>query len=684
MTVETTNPAPSAGARPSATRRGRASMPFLLLAVAAGGIYAGMRWHSTFERWLLPGAAGRTAAAPEPTNAAGGAKAKQLWTCGMHPQVIQDHPGDCPICHMKLTPLVVADAASGAAASWAGNGADAPADGARKVKYWHDPMMNPPYISDRPGKSPMGMDLVPVYEDETESAGTAVVIDPAVVQNMGVRTANAVLGTLTQRVRATAIIVEPETARADINLRVSGWVERLYADTDGMSVRAGDPLFDLYSPDLRLAIEELIAAKRAGASIAADGGASLQGTGEALVAAAEQRLRTLGLAPEQIEHLGNMEHAPQTVTFTSPIDGVVEDKANLYTGSSVASGQLVLRLANRSTMWIEARVPEGSIGRVRVGQHAQITVDGLTNRSLAGEVAFIHPNLDEVTRTATVRMSVPNPDGSLRAGMFGVAEIDTGHSDPVTIVPREAVIDSGESQWVFVSIGKGRFEPRRVVVGESGEGGLVQIVSGVVPGEVVVTSGQFLLDSESRLREAIAKFLDRSDAPKSAPPAPAEHPGHSPPTGAKAPAALVDRVVAEYLSIAEPLGLEQPDTPPAKVDGLLAAIDGLMEKAEGGDARRLGDDARRAVAAMRTKSTDEQRELFKHASAAVIALVDAMPPSSAVAASLFVAHCPMARADWLQRSRDLANPYYAEDMKECGAIVRRIGEKPAPAKRGAP
>src|SRR5688500_2925212 len=163
----------------------------------------------------------------------------QLWTCGMHPQVIQDHPGDCPICHMELTPLK-AESAPPASAS-----------AERKVKYWWDPMMNPPYIADKPGKSPMGMDLVPVYDDEI-SGGTGVTIDPVIVQNMGVRIAPVVFGSVQQDVRVVGYLEEPEPLHRDINLRVSGWIEKLHANTDGMPITKGQPLFELYSPDIQV------------------------------------------------------------------------------------------------------------------------------------------------------------------------------------------------------------------------------------------------------------------------------------------------------------------------------------------------------------------------------------------------------------------------------------------------
>ncbi|MBL8765171.1 MAG: efflux RND transporter periplasmic adaptor subunit [Phycisphaerae bacterium] len=642
---------------------------FVLL-FTAGGIYAGMRWHTTFERWLMPSAGGDTAEAAsakesgKPTDGK-----KQLWTCGMHPQVIQDHPGDCPICHMKLTPLVTGDAGDSGAAAAPEKSAAGGED--RKVKYWWDPMMNPPYISDKPGKSPMGMDLVPVYEDRAQSAGAAVVIDPAVVQNMGVRTAVVIEGPLQQTVRATAILAEPEPGRRDINLRVSGWIQTLYANTDGMAVKKGEPLFDLYSPDLRLAIEELITARKSADRAGLDTGGSLGQTSAALVAAAELRLQTLGLSAEQIAELGGggMEHAPAVVTFLSPIDGHVVEKANVYNGSAVMAGQLVLRLADRSTMWFEARVPEGSIGRVRVGQRAVARVNALPGRTFEGEVVFVHPHLDEMTRTALVRMAMPNSDGVLRSAMYAIADIDVGSADPVMLIPREAVIDTGERQLVFVSTGKGRFEPRNVAIGLSGEQGLVEVRSGLKVGESVVSSGQFLIDSESRLREAIAKFLagKSSGGVTAAPAAPM----------AISPAAQerVDAIVSAYLALAESLGEVQKDATPLKPEGLIAsvhALHGEVSGAEGG-ATRLVSEAAKAAESLTGKPIDQQREAFKRVSAAVIALIDAMPPSPRVAGSLFVLNCPMAKADWVQRKADVANPYYAEDMKECGSVVRPVG-----------
>lgn len=611
---------------------GRSRWLVTVAVVAAAGVFAGMRWHSTLERWLVP-SAGVTRPASSDHDAASPSRAvTQLWTCGMHPQVIQDHPGDCPICHMKLTPLT-----PGVVGASAGGG--------------------------------------------------TVLIDPAVVQNMGVRTVRVSRGVLTRRVRAMANLVEPESSRTEINLRVSGWIERLYADTDGMTVRKGDPLLELYSPELRQAIEELISARRAVAS--SDAG-QLRETLEALAAASASRLETLGLSPEQVSHLGGMDHAPATISINSPIDGIVIEKANVYRGSGVTAGQMLFRLADRSTMWAEARVPEGMLGSVRVDQRATIRLEPSNLGTATGRIVFIHPNLDGVTRTATVRVALPNPDGILRAGMFAIAEFETGSGEPVTILPREAILDTGETRIVFVRGEKGHFEPRRVSLGASGDDGLVEVLAGVSPGEDVVASGQFLIDSESRLREAIAKFLSGGDVtasparpgqsratdPSSRESPTAPIPPSMPGKDAKAPPELVDKVVAEYLAIAEPFGRESPDTPPADVDALLLAIDALSAGSEGADAARMISTAREAVRAMKSRAIEQQREGFKAVSAAVIAIVDSMPPSRETMADLYIANCPMAKADWLQRGEKLANPFYAEDMAECGVIVRRIGRTP--------
>lgn len=603
------------------TDRSRSSAIRWILALGAGGLglVAGAYWHAPLLRLVGAGTGAPTAAARESSQVTGEvAPATQLWTCGMHPQVIQDHPGTCPICHMALVPL---------------------------------------------------------QAGSTARDGHAVQIDPAIVQNMGVRLVTVAAAPLTQTVRVTATVVEPETARVDINLRVSGWIEMLHANIEGMEIKKGEPLFDLYSPEITQAIEELIAARRASSG----GGDSTA----SLVKAAQNRLLIQGLTAEQVEALGAIDHAPRAVTFVSPIDGTLVDKMGTNTGSAVYGGQLVLRLVDRSTMWIEGRVPEGQLAHVAIGNTTRVRVSALPGRPLDGSVVFVHPRLDEGTRTGMVRVAVANTDGLLRAGMYATMDIDAGKAEPTLQIPREAVIDSGDSQIALVGLGGGRFEPRELRLGRSGDHGLVEVLAGLSAGDEVVASGQFLIDSESRLREAIAKFLDHSHAATGAsgggsmPTAANEPDSPAPRTHVPtrwAPASGVDAVVEAYLPLAEVLGAEQTRATPVDCDPLVRAIHALHGQVSAAEGVTLILDAAKAAEAMKGQTLDAQRETFKVLSNAMIALVDAMPPSPEVANSLYVVHCPMALGNWLQRTRDVANPYYATEMKACGTVVRPIGE----------
>jgi multidrug efflux pump subunit AcrA (membrane-fusion protein) len=375
---------------------------------------------------------------------------KQLYTCGMHPQVIRDEPGTCPICGMELTPL--------------------------KATV--------------PGAADSGV----------------VVIDPAVVQNMGVRTAVVAEGPLRRRVRAVAVVREPQPAQHDVTLRVSGWIEKLYADVEGMHVEAGAPLFAVYSPELQVAIGELIAARRARPA-----GGDGHGSAALVYEAARQKLALLGLGGEQIEQLARLERPPATVTFPSPRSAHVTEKL-VSEGDAVQAGQRILRLSDRATMWIDARVYEQDMGLVTVGSRAVATLPALPGTRIEGTISFIHPHLDPVTRTTVARMEVPNPTMALRQDMYATVEIEAAAAPTALLAPRDAVIDTGDAHLVFLARPAGHFEPRTVTVGASGDDGTVEIRRGLAAGDLVVTSGQFLIDAESNFRSAVQRFLS-SEAP---------------------------------------------------------------------------------------------------------------------------------------------------------------------------
>ena len=635
----------------------RVAVAVIVLAAFAGGF---------FLRDRLRAHAGHGDAVAAASSQGG---AKQLWTCGMHPQVIQDKPGDCPICHMELTPLKTEAAAS-----------IAPAE--RKVKYWWDPMMNPPYISQQPGKSPMGMDLVPVYEDEV-MAGPVVTIDPVIVQNMGVRVAPVVFGSVQREVRVVGYLEEPEPLHRDINLRVRGWIEKLYADTDGMPIQKGQKLFDLYSPDIQVAANELITARKS-LDAAADGQAKQ--TAQVMFQSTARKLELWGLERQQVEALSKLEKAPETVTIIAPIGGHLTEK-NVYEGAGVEAGMMVMRIADRNRMWVDTQVYEQQLRLVKIGSKSRATIVSELGKVYEAEVVFIHPHIDPQTRTALVRLQIPTEDYHLREGMYATVDILTEPTPPAPVVPREAVIDTGTRQVAFVASGGGKFEPRQVKLGVSGRDGLVQVLSGLAPNEQVVTSGQFLLDSESRLKEAIQKHLSDNLASKTPPPD--ARAGHA--TGMPAPASLpttapaqplniphTDEIAVAYLQLSQALGAKQQSDDALNVAALVTAAKQSGEHASG-EGKPLAEAVLKAAEEMQGKSIVDQRKAFLKVSNAVIALLDRSPPSAKVAQELYIAHCPMAFDDagatWLQKTRPIANPYYASAMKSCGAIERIIAAK---------
>jgi Cu(I)/Ag(I) efflux system membrane fusion protein/cobalt-zinc-cadmium efflux system membrane fusion protein len=430
--------------------------------------------------------------------AASTAQPKQLWTCGMHPQVIQDHPGFCPICHMRLVPLNSDSYAD------AGNSSN----GQRKILYYWDPMLGPSSIAHAPGKSAMGMDLVPVYEDE-QSGGPTVKIDPTIVQNMGVRTAEVSRGPLEKTVRTVGMLEVPEPGQYEINLKISGWIKKLYANQEGMHVHKGEPLFDLYSPDLLVAEEELIGAIKSLKSLRQNAPDTMRSETEDLVDSAKEKLRLWDVADQDIEAIAAATEAPETIPFRSPTDGHVLDKM-VIEGSAVQAGMKVMRIEDHTNLWLVAQVYEDDIPLVALGQTVEATVDGVPGKTYTGPITFIYPHLDHMTRTAVVRVTFDNPNHELSPGMYATANILTQPVSDAVLVPREAVIDTGTRQIAFVALGEGHFEPRKVRMGVMGDDDRVQILEGLAPGEIVVTSGQFLLDVESRTTEAIDKLRQSS------------------------------------------------------------------------------------------------------------------------------------------------------------------------------
>ena len=403
-----------------------------------------------------------------------------LYTCGMHPQVIQEGPGDCPICGMKLTPMS------------AGSKADAPKDDgpctADNALFWRAPM-DPSFISERPGKSPMGMELVPVCS--AEGPGN-VVIDNRIRQSIGVRTALVKNGPLERRIRTVARVEPNERKVVLVTTKFSGWIERLYVNETGQFVKRGAPLFEICSPDVVAGQQEYLLAFKQGAS--------------SLAKSARDRLKFWDFTERQIAALERRGSPAKTFTVYSPATGYVAHK-NAVEGVKVSSDKRLFEIVDLSTVWVQADVYEYELPWVRLGQKAELELSYVPGRKFVGTVQYIYPYLNEKSRTVKVRLEFKNPGLALKPGMFGTVRIHTTEGEDTIQIPAESIIRTGDSNLVFVDLGKGHFKATEIQIGEEGEGGIIAVRDGLRTGQRIVTSGQFLLDSESQLKEAVAKMI---------------------------------------------------------------------------------------------------------------------------------------------------------------------------------
>lgn len=414
---------------------------------------------------------------------------KTQYTCGMHPFIIQDEPGLCPICGMKLTPLK------------AGTSGQAAAE--RKVKLWKSPM-DPTYVREEPGKDPMGHDLVPVYEE----AGTGgIVVDPVTAQNMGIRSAPVERRNLSRTLRTVGLVTYEESRQYSINSKIDGWIERLHVNETGQMVRKGQPLLEIYSPELVAAQQEYLLALDNGRRLAESPFPEIADSARRLREAARTRLSYWDISEKQISELERTRQLRKTLTLYSPYGGIVTEKKT-FEGMRVMAGEELLQVSDISRVWVNADIYEYELPWIKLGQAASVEIPFAVGKVLEGKITYIYPYLDNETRTVKARIEFPNPGLELKPDMYANVRIETQAVKDVLAIPGNAVLNSGKGQTVFVARGEGRFEPRAVKTGVGDEDGYVQILSGLNEGETVVTSAQFMLDSESKLREAIQKMLE--------------------------------------------------------------------------------------------------------------------------------------------------------------------------------
>ncbi len=376
------------------------------------------------------------------------------------------------------------------------------------IKYWAAPM-DPTYIRNEPGKSPMGMDLIPVYQEEggEKLSESTIKIDPVTEQNMGVRTATVERTELKKSIRALGTVTYDEKRMYAVNLKFDGWIDKLYVNFVGESVTIGQPLFEIYSPELFTAQEEYLLALSQARSLAASTYPSVRKNAAMLLKAARQRLKYWDLEDRQIEQLEKREQVKKNITVYSPASGVVIQKDALA-GHYVKAGMHQYEIADLSRVWVDVEVYEYELPFITKGMPASMELSYLPGKRFEGTVLFIYPFLNPETRTVKLRLSFDNKEGLLKPQMYGNVYLESIIDPDALMIPQEAVIDSGLRKVVFLALGGGKFEPRPVKLGVEGENNTFQVLEGLEEGDTIVTSAQFMFDSESRLREAIQKMLE--------------------------------------------------------------------------------------------------------------------------------------------------------------------------------
>ncbi len=624
----------------------------------------------------------------------------KYWQCPMHPTYISETEGTCGICGMDLVPKYE-DKAVGTTS------------GERKIKYWRAPM-DPTYISDKPGKSPMGMDLVPVYEDEAEEMAENVIkIDPATVQNIGVVTDIVKRGDLKVEVRTVGVLDYNDEKMFWVNTKFDGWIEKVYVNYVGQAVRKGEPLFEVYSPELVSTQEEYLSALVYREKMEASGFDDAAKRAGRLLEASRKRLRYWDITDEQISRLEEKGRITKTLKVVSPASGLVVRKMDeALEGMYAKAGMNLYKVADLSSLWLHVDLYEYQLPWIQTGQKAQIEISYYPGESFEGRVLFFYPYVDEKTRTIKACLEIPNDDGRLRPEMYATVKFSPVAAKDTVLVSDIAVLHSGKRNIVVLDRGGGRFESREVRLGLQGEG-QYQVLEGLEGGEKIVTSAQFLIDSESNLREAINKMLmarressaaetvgvdsgpvtrdaqrgsdmksmDEGSETKSMesgsamkPGSETKHSDHETRPVVDEPGTIdaLERMLGAYLPIWKALagdstsGVKENAQKLASAAGeaanrtnlptLRARLDALRKEAEGMEA--AGD-------------LNAARESMKGVSRSLLAIFESH--TVRLPSEYAVIECPMVKERWIQDTGQVSNPFFGSAMPRCGVKVGEIG-----------
>jgi Cu(I)/Ag(I) efflux system membrane fusion protein len=383
-----------------------------------------------------------------------------------------------------------------------------PKEKERKVLFYRNPM-NPAITSPVPAQDEMGMDYIPVYADQRGAAGEppgTVVIDPVTVQNIGVRTASAQRRSLSRSIRTVGRVTYDEEHLARLHPKVEGWIEALYIDKTGEQIANDAILLNIYSPQLVTTQQEYLLSLGNLDALQDSPYEDIRRGAEELAQSSRERLELLDVPEHQIRELEASRTVKKNLHIHSPFDGVVV-RIGAREGQYVTPQTELYMIADLSTVWVYADVYENELPWIAVGDPVTMQLVAVPGRTFRGHVAYIYPYVEAKTRTIKVRLDFDNPDLALKPDMFADVTLHAQRQVDAVVIPSEAVIRSGERDQVFIVREPGKFEPREVELGISADG-LVQVLSGVTPGEEVVISSQFLIDSESKLREATVKMLE--------------------------------------------------------------------------------------------------------------------------------------------------------------------------------
>jgi len=375
----------------------------------------------------------------------------------------------------------------------------------RKVLYYRNPM-GLPDTSPTPKKDPMGMDYIPVYEGEQEdepASANQIKISTEKIQKLGVRTEAATLRNLDKVIRAAGRIEPDERRTYAISPKFEGYVERLHVNVTGQAVGKGQPLFEVYSPELVSAQREYAIAAQGVESLKGAEGSAQDGMRQ-LADSSLARLRNWDISDEQVKSLAKSGETKRTLTFRSPVNGIVTEKKAVQ-GMRFMPGEALYQVTDLSAVWAVADVFEQDIGWVKQGGKAKVKINAYPDKTFEGTISYVYPTLKSETRTIPVRIDLPNPNNLLKPGMFAQLELPTAAKGNVVTIPNSAVIDSGTRQIVLVQVKEGRFEPRDVKLGARSDD-RIEVLEGVREGEQVVVAANFLIDAESNLKAAVGGF----------------------------------------------------------------------------------------------------------------------------------------------------------------------------------